>query len=160
VRARGKIAVLLGGVCLALSLLLFHVTGEARQERVLFFPGTISKQLSGESRVVHYSGTPAEDMRTLVEELILGPVAIDNSRALSKETEIRLLIVRDEVLYLDLSYDLLYTGEEVNLNVKESLAAVRKTLHFNFPWLERVHITIGGNLPFEPPHLASHKDQI
>lgn len=116
----------------------------------MFFPGTVSSELTGETRVIPRFDSTEENIRVLVEELILGPTSIYNSPFLSESTELQVFMVRDGVVYIDLSAGMLFSGSDVHLSVRESLSALRRNISFNFPNVRDIVITINGHLPFEP----------
>ena len=89
----------------------------------------------------------------MVEELILGPAQITHGRLLPRETEIQAVVLDEKSVYLDLSPDMMFGGEDVRLSVQEGLAGIRDTLLYNFRWLEQVTLTIGGQEPDVPAFL-------
>jgi hypothetical protein len=123
-------------------------------ERVLFFPGTVTSDLTGERRVLPRFQSKEENLRAFVEDLILGPTSIYSSPALPEDTQVQLFMLRNDALYLDLSEELLFNGNDVHLTPAESLAALRKNIAFNFPHLRDIVLTVNGYLPFEPPFLG------
>lgn len=132
------------------SLVFYLALHSENSERVLFFPGNISDDISGERRVVTDFPGLQRDMEVLVEEVILGPTSLYRSRVLPKDTAIRVLMLRGNVLYLDLSRDALFGDDSVRLDFVESAAVLRRSLQFNFRSLEDVVITVEGQLPNQP----------
>jgi hypothetical protein len=131
--------------------LVFYLTLHAdNAERVLFFPGNISDDISGERRVVTNFPELERDMEVLTEEVILGPTSLYRSRVLPKDTGIRVFMLRDNVLYVDLSREALRADDSVRLDFVDSAAVLQRSLHFNFRSLEDVVITVEGQLPNEP----------
>lgn len=142
-------AVMLVATCV-ISLVFYLALHADNSERVLFFPGNISDDISGERRVVTNFPALERDMEVLVEEVILGPTSLYRSRVLPKDTEIRVFMLRDNVLYVDLSRDALFGDDSVRLDFDESAAVLRRALQFNFRSLEDVVITVEGQLPNQP----------
>lgn len=145
--------VLLGA--LAVSVAAFLLLGNRQIERVLFFPGNITSNVSGERRVVPFHHNVQEDMKQVVKEVILGPESIYNSRVLPKGSSIQLFMLRGDTLYIDFSSDIMEHKAEVKLNFDEGIATLEKTLRYNFRWLGKVIVTINGQLPFQPPYTPS-----
>ncbi|NBB91522.1 MAG: hypothetical protein GVY23_10045 [Spirochaetes bacterium] len=131
--------------------LVFYLTLHAKNsERVLFFPGNITDDISGERRVVTNFSELERDMEALAEEVILGPTSLYRSRVLPKDTAIRLFMLRENVLYVDLSREALFGDESLRLDFVQSVSVLRRSLEFNFRSLEEVVITVEGQLPNEP----------
>lgn len=151
-----KSIVLWGGLLfgsLALSLALYAVFPPERTRRVLFFPGAATSRLSGEVRYLLDTPSRETDIEELLEAYLLGPVNVHFLRVLPKETTVHALLYRDGVLYLDFSPAILFEEQEVPLDTEGIVEAVRKTLSFNFPYIQRIVLTVNGQLPHSP-HFA------
>lgn len=135
---------------LVISLVFYLTLHADNSERVLFFPGNISDDISGERRVVTNFRELERDMEALAEEVILGPTSLYRSRVLPKDTAIRVFMLRENVLYVDLSRDALFGDESIRLDFVQSASVLRRSLEFNFRSLEDVVITVEGQLPNEP----------
>ena len=144
------IAAIMLAAALVISLVFYLTLHADNSERVLFFPGNISDEISGERRVVTNFPELERDMEVLAEEVILGPTSLYRSRVLPKDTAIRVFMLRDNVLYVDLSREALVGDDSVRLDFVESAAVLRRSLQFNFRSLEDVVITVEGQLPNEP----------
>lgn len=144
----------LPGILLAASLAIaaafFLIWPPELQARTLFFPGTTAVDLSGERRFLPRVQDNSRQVYLVVEELILGPVQIDHGRLLPRTTEINTVAIRDTTVYVDLSPDILFPESEVRLDVESSLDGIRRTLLYNFRWIDDVQLTIGGQVPFYP----------
>jgi len=150
-----RTSVMWGGLFLfffALSLALFLLFADNHQEVVLFFPNDSNHRLTGESRVIPRHGTIEENLTTLVDGLILGPEKLQHDRALPRATQIRSLMLRKGVLYIDFSPDILFPEQETSLGFIESLTAVKKTITFNYPEIDRILITVDGQEPKSEIH--------
>ena len=136
---------------LLVSIALYLYTPPDRIERVLFFPGSIERELAGEPRLVPRSDGLESSVRTVVLELMYGPARIDRSRVVSRDTRARSVIVRGSTAYIDLSTEILdVEGEALPLSLEESLTAIERSIRFNFRSIERVIITIGGEMMRTP----------
>jgi hypothetical protein len=134
----------------AISLVFYLTLHADNAERVIFFPGNISDDISGERRVVTKFPELERDMEVLTEEVILGPTSLYRSRVLPKDTGIRVFMLRDNVVYVDLSREALLGDDSLRLDFVDSAAVLRRSLQFNFRSLEDVVITVEGQLPNEP----------
>ncbi len=146
----------LPGVLLLLTFLLalgfYLVFPPERVARTLFFPVTTGTELSSERRLVPRVPDAERQVHLLVEELLLGPVDIAHTRLLPRRTSIRSLMLRDDVVYLDLSPEPVVGASEAAGMVETALEAIRKSVFFNFRFVDEVVITVGGNVPFFPAH--------
>ena len=146
-------------VCLLIGIGFFLIWPPAWEPRTLFFPGTTVSALSGERRLVPRSAQRRKEVALVLEELILGPAEITHGRLLPRETGIDAVVLSGQEAYVDLSPDIMFSGEEVRLTVAEGLAGIEQTLLYNFRWLEAVTLTINGQEPFAPAFLPPEDSQ-
>lgn len=139
-------------VAFLISLALFLIWPPERIARTLFFPGTTEVTLTGERRLLPRVVSRERAMELVVEDLILGPALITHGRALPRETRMQSLILSEDTVYIDLSPEVLFHSEEVRIDLRGGLAAVEKSLRYNFRRVEEVVLTINGQVPFYPPH--------
>ena len=144
---------------LIISLLLFYLRGSRRASRVLFFPessfgrsfnerrGEQVDRLFAEVRRLPLRGSTEEDIRLLVEDLMLGPVDPMHVRLVPKETRLIGLICKRGALYVNLSAGVLADDVESELPLQRKLQGVANAILFNFPSLRRVHLFIEGQVP-------------
>ena len=136
----------------ALAALLLFLDGERPVARVLFFGSPEGNALVGETRYLPRRAERSEQLRLLVDELILGPRAREHRAALPRSTEVRGLMLGGGTLYLDLSAAALLDDLGDGLQGAERLQALASTVRFNHPWLQRVHLFVDGQVPsYEPP---------
>ncbi len=138
-------------LCIVIAVAFFLIWPTDRVARTLFFPGTTDATFSGERRLVPHGSDRQRELYLLVQELILGPAEIRHGRLVPRNTRISSLAMADETVYVDLSPEMIFGEEEVRVDVAEGLRGVETTLLYNFRWLERVVLTIGGQEPFAPP---------
>ncbi|HOV62271.1 MAG TPA: GerMN domain-containing protein [Spirochaetia bacterium] len=129
------------------SLVFYLVIAYGSVERVLFFPRENSSTLAGELRVVPDKRGKEEDIRILISELLLGPAKLDLSRVVPRGTRLNSVLLRKGVLYVDFSNDIFLGRKESELSFDEMLAAVRKTILFNFKRIKSIIISIEGQIP-------------
>ncbi len=127
----------------ALALLL---NGDLPAARVLFF-GSVDGALAGETRYLPRRDGRAEQIRLLVDELILGPRSRDRVAALPRSTRVRSLMVRGDTAYVDLSAAAWLDKPDSGLQGADRLRALASTLLFNAPWLRRAWLFVDGQVP-------------
>jgi spore germination protein GerM len=132
---------------LLLSVLLFVFLADNKHQVVLFCPNDANHRLTGETRIVPRSATMEDNIETVVNSMILGPQALRHDRDVPRSTEIRSLLLRGSDVYLDFSPDILFPEQETSLGFSESLDAIRKTIKFNFPEVDRIIVTVNGEEP-------------
>ncbi len=132
---------------LLFSLAYFLLRADKQTEVVLFFPNYGTHHLTGESRAVPLHATLENNIVSLVNELILGPEELRHDRAVPRATTIRSLLLRNGVVYLDLSYEVLFPDPQTTLGFSETLNAIRKTITFNYPEVHKIVITVDGHEP-------------
>ncbi len=148
-RLRGRPAiigyVILGA--LAISILVFMFTGYRRVERVLYFPREHGTGLVTEARfVTRHNGLP-DNVTELVESVLLGPTRHDAARLFPRGASVRAALIRGHTLFLDLSARILEEDPEVPLKGSDALAALNRSIRFNFPRLREIVIYIDGQVP-------------
>lgn len=148
-RVRGKPAALgavfLGVLCL--SLLLFLLLGNGKVSRVLYFPGVDGRRLVGEERLLPRHPTVEDSVTEVAEGVLLGPAREDAVRLFPRGARVLSALVSGRTLYLDLSPLILADDPEVPLKGPDALAALSRTLRFNFPHFREVDFYIDGQAP-------------
>ncbi len=135
-----------------IALAFYLALPPERVPRTLFFPGTTGTELSSERRLVPRLPNGEREVHLLVEELLLGPANIAHRRILPRETSIRTLLLREEVVYLDLTAGPIIERSDADAMVETALEAIERSILFNFRSVDEVVITFGGNVPFAPAH--------
>ena len=145
---------ILGGILaffLAVSLFLFLYLNHGWVERVLFFPGYTDTGAPGETRRLPRRDTREEELEYFLEEMILGPTSIENIPIVPEGSELQSVMFRDQILYIDLSEDVLFQTSGRPLPLERRIALIRRSVMFNYPWVKGMIITINGEIPFEGP---------
>lgn len=119
---------------------------------MLWFPNVVGSRDVAEWHYLPYQSGREERMHAYVQEVILGPVTVGAVPYIPRDVAIRLLILDDDgTLYIDFDDRILFagdTGEETDfVSISERL---RRSLRHNFPYLDRIVITVEGHLPGEP----------
>ena len=151
-RVRGRprtIGAIFLGV-LVFSLLLFLLEGNAKVVRVLFFPVQGGRGMVAEERLLPRHRMLEQDVTELAEGVLLGPTRHDALRIFPRGASVLSSLVRGRTLYLDLSPRLLVEDPEVPLKGEEALAALSRSIKFNFPRLREVVFFIDGQTPRFP----------
>jgi hypothetical protein len=161
-RLRGRPAIVGGALlgALAVSVLLFLLLGNGKVQRVLFFPDTRGSRLVAEQRTLpRHRGLEAE-ARELVEGVLLGPLRPDLARAFPRGVTVQSLLVRNRVLFVDISASAALPDAEVPLAAGEALQALARSIRANFPRVREVQATIGGQVPAARAEPAEEKKKI
>lgn len=148
-RVRGRPAIL-GGVLILLfvvSFLLFLLAGNGKTGRVLFFPAQTGSAMVAEERLLPRHGTLEQDAAELAEGVLLGPTRHDALRIFPRGGSVLSSLAHGRTLYLNLSPRLLALDPEVPLKGEEALAALARSIRFNFPQLRQIVFFIDGQIP-------------
>jgi hypothetical protein len=137
---------------LGLSLAISLFFPQAAVERILFFPDDLRKDVTGEPRLVVRRSTLEGNIQQVLRELLLGPAQVQHKRVLPKRAGFRSAILREDVLYLDFSHEVLFGVDDVPLSFQAMLNAVGKTVRYNFPSVKEMVVTVNGQVPFEVPY--------
>ncbi|MAG13329.1 MAG: hypothetical protein CMN78_01905 [Spirochaetales bacterium] len=126
------------------SLGFFFRSADRMDFRVIFFPDESTHEWKGEERKVPHRTVAEDAVHALIKEMILGPTELLLIRALPKDTVVRSVLLRGEVLYVDFSEHLAVSGSSVVIPFDTMLEGVRRTVLYNFPSIEKVVVFISG----------------
>lgn len=129
--------------CLAAASIIFFAVTPQWQRRVLFFPEVNTGKFVSEVRYLPSGGSAIGDIRTLLEDILLGPSNFGNEAVLPAATRLQSAMLEKGTLYVGLSEGIFQTRTG-QFQPRERLQAVADALYFNFPWLEKVYFFIGG----------------
>jgi hypothetical protein len=148
-----KIGAIVVGIIL-ISFLFYVFKGHKTVYRTLFFPKVSYNQvvtdptLLNEKRSLPELDTNEHNIRQLVEELILGPINPELTDFTSKETRLISLFLKGDLLYMDLSSDLIeQTNNKTLFTLKYKLDILKQNISFNFREVKDIHIFINGQTP-------------
>jgi hypothetical protein len=130
-----------------IALAFFLAEGRTRMYSIIFFPEPAREGVSGEPRRVFRQDTLEGNVRLLVREMLLGPMDIRHTNIFPPNTRLRSVFVRGGSAYLDFSPEIIFLDNKTRLSFDELLAAVRRTVLFNFRQLSAVVITVNGQVP-------------
>ncbi len=152
-RVSGIIRGLLGlmAILFILSLGLYLTDRGTPRRRVLFFNSREDvAEFSGEIRFLPRQASRQEAVELLVREICLGPQDISHRRIVPAQTRIRSLLLQGQTVYIDFNPRILFRGNDISLSYEEMFSAVRKNIEFNFRFVDKIVITVDGQLPFSP----------
>jgi hypothetical protein len=132
---------------IALTVFAFLEMGHSGLVRRTFEFFTYDGTTVVEDRMLHRASTPELNIKYYLEELILGPVSVDFSPLLSKETKLRSFMYRNNTVYADFSSDALmpfYGGQPLF----DSMVTINQCIRRNFRSVSGVKLFIGGNEVF------------
>ena len=151
-RLRGKAAiagyVILGS--LLVSLLAFLLAGNARVERILYFPRDHGSGFVAEPRFLTRQRGLEGNITELVNSTLLGPSRPDAARLFPRGATVRAAMLRGHTLYLDLTSRILDTDPEVPLPVPSAVNVLGKSIRLNFPRVREIDLYIDGQVPNFP----------
>jgi hypothetical protein len=161
-RLSGRPAIVGGTLigALAVSLLLFFLLGNGKVQRVLFFPDMRGSRLVAEQRSLPRHRGLEEEARELVEGFLLGPLHPELARAFPRGATVQSLVVRNGVLFVDISAAAALPDPEVPMQAREALEALARAIRANFPRVRKVQATIGGQVPAVRALPAEEKKKI
>jgi hypothetical protein len=151
-RLRGR-PLVLGAAFLGVlffSLLLFLLAGNGKAVRVLFFPAQTGRGMVAEERLLPRHRILEQDVAELAEGVLLGPTRHDALRIFPRGGSVLSSLVHGRTLYSDLSPRLLVDDPEVPLKGEDALAALARSIRFNFPRVRQIVFFIDGQIPRFP----------
>jgi len=138
-------AVLVGTLVVALALFLLF--GNGSTSRILLFPVQTGKRLVAEQRLLPRKGGLERDIVELVEGVLIGPTRHDAKRLFPRGGRVVAAMLNGGTLYLDLSASILANDPDVPLAGQAALAALGRSIRFNFPRVRKVVFLVDGQSP-------------
>lgn len=111
------------------------------------FPSADNEQLVVEYRDLAKK-THQGDVNLFIDELLLGPQTERTKMLFTPGTKVLSCFQREDVLYLNLSADLLNMGDGV-INIDYGVELLEKNIKKNFSKIETVTVFVDGKLAFE-----------
>jgi hypothetical protein len=140
----------------ALSLGLFIFSGEKKTHRAFFFPDIRTRKrptamkVSGERRILPLRASRVENIRLVIEDMLLGPTDHRHAQLVSPNVRLLALVYSHGILYIDLSGSILEEDPSVELPLALQIQALGNTILYNFPFVARVFVFIEGQIPVFP----------
>jgi len=140
---------------IALTLLLvlvvfsvsYYIGTKKVTERSLFFVEPVSKTVVLEHRLISQKHDLEKNIELLVKDELLGSSLLIRDSVFPEGTTLNHILLREGVLYVDLSIEAVFPSEHSGLNFHESMKILERTIRFNFRKIKDVIITIDGSIP-------------
>jgi hypothetical protein len=114
---------------------------------VLFFPSSEGGTLIGERRRIPHRRGIEENIENLIREVFLGPYGFSLERLVPTNTRPESVLLRDSVVYVDISSEIVFSRRTVMIPYSMIVEGIQRAVTFNFPFVETVVVTIGGEIP-------------
>lgn len=115
-------------------------------DAVLFFPQARGSALRGESRSLPRTGSTEARAALIASEYLLGPIDQNLKPGIVGDVRVESALYWRGCVYVNLSED---AALEDPAELKQGLAALRKSLSLGLPQVHRFVITIGGVEPYK-----------
>ncbi len=132
---------------LVVSLALFFLFNNNRQERTFYFHEQGTGKEIGELRTIPRYHDPERNVKVYVEELLLGPQRMNMVSVFPEGTKLNQLMLREKKLYIDINNMVLKTDIIKSYNIGKNIKLLRKNIIFNFPEISDIIFTITGEEP-------------
>ena len=134
-------------IILAVSLIIFFVFFNDKQEKIFYFYESGTEKAVGEMRTIPKYNHEEKNIQVYVNELLLGPRGMNLVSVFPEGTKLNQLMLREKKLYIDINNMLLKTDISKSYNIGKSIKLLRKNIIFNFPDISSVIFTITGEEP-------------
>lgn len=137
-------SVLVAFFLISLLFFMFHQDGKVR--RVLFFPEIKSGKLVTETRYIKKQKFYFQNIKALMEELLIGSALHGRTRIFPAGTKIISVLKKEKTVVLDLSFQILLEDEKAPLSFPHIIQTLVNNIIFNFKEIMQVIIYIDGEL--------------
>ena len=142
-----QISVLSALLVLIVSASLYFRMQHEYIERTLFFVEPVSKAVVMEHRLIADKKDLEQNIELLIKDELLGPSLLVRDSVFPDGTRLNHIMLRDGVLYADLSSEAMFPSAHSGLNFQDSIRILEETISFNFPGIESIIITVEGSVP-------------
>ncbi len=146
-------------ILLVLSIFLWLVFMPRYQKVVLFFPGVVSAETKGEPRDIPRFWSREKRIRTIVNEILLGPMSVERGRVFSQDVSVNTIMYRGGKVFIDFASEGFIVSDgsisdtaSGRESFEKAAATLRKGLEYNFPFIDSIVLTVDGQIPFEFPY--------
>ena len=143
---------------LLISLLVFAFFRPEMEGRVFFYPDNNGVRFGSERRGIPARKDMDKRIEVFINELFLGPVGLEWSKAAPRGTKVRHVAVIDRTVYVDLNNRILGTDEEMPITFQQALNNLERGIRYNFPRVEEIVFTIEGR-QVDAPYYAEDRVQ-
>ena len=140
-------AVIIALIALAVSAVCLYRSQKNYTERTLFFVEPVSKAVVMEHRLIAEKNDLELNVELLIKDELLGPALLVRDSVFPSGTRLNHVLLRDGVLYADLSLKAMFPSAHSGLNFQDSIRILEKTVSFNFPEIKNIVVTIDGSIP-------------
>ena len=129
-----------------LSFLFFLIERGGRIRRVLFFPHIMTGKLVGEERYIHGTGSRQGNVKTLLEEILLGPAGNSGktTRIFPRRTRLVSVMENQDEILINLSKEVVFQESDLPLSFDMMIRALMNNLVFNFTGIRHIAIFVNG----------------
>ena len=140
-------AVIIALIALTVSAVCLYRSQKNYTERTLFFVEPVSKAVVMEHRLIAEKNDLELNVELLIKDELLGPALLVRDSVFPSGTRLNHVLLRDGVLYADLSLKAMFPSAHSGLNFQDSIRILEKTVSFNFPEIKNIVVTIDGSIP-------------
>lgn len=140
-------AVVIVLIVLVVSAVYCYKAQKNYTERTLFFVEPVSKAVVIEHRLIAEKHDLELNVELLIKDELLGPALLVRDSVFPSGTKLNHVLLRDGVLYADLSLDAMFPSAHSGLNFEDSIRILENTISFNFPEIKNIVVTIDGSIP-------------
>lgn len=147
----GILASFLFAVLLAGTVITLQIRPPSRERRVFWFPDSTGAAIHAEFRFVPRRESESDQIRLYLQELVLGPARMGSVPFLPRGVRFSSIVLQGrERLFIDFSPSLVARLEEGEASLESIVDALEANVRHNFPFLEEITFTIGGQIPNVP----------
>ena len=142
-----QITVFLALIVLVVFSVFYFRSQSVYVERTLFFVEPVAKAVVMEHRLIAEKHDLELNVELLIKDELLGPTLLVRDSVFPEGTKLNHILLRDGVLYADLSPEAMFPSAHSGLNFRDSIRILEKTISFNFPEIKNIVVTIDGSIP-------------
>ena len=142
-----QVILFLALIALVVFGVYFYKKQSVYTERTLFFVEPVSKAVVMEHRLIAEKHDLEMNVELLIKDELLGPALLVRDSVFPSGTRLNHVLLRDGVLYADLSSEAMFPSAHSGLNFKDSIQILEETISFNFPEIKNIIVTIDGSIP-------------
>lgn len=126
--------------------LIFYLCKTSTKTRIFIFPSVEFGNYVVEKRKLDKNPVQG-DINLYIDEILLGSCIERTKMLFSQGTKVENCFVRNNVLYLNLSDDLL-SVENNSIVISEGIDLLKKNIQKNFKKIEKIELFIGGKYAY------------
>ena len=142
-----QIILLAALIALVIFGVYYYKAQSVYAERTLFFVEPVSKAVVMEHRLIAEKHDLEQNLELLIKDELLGPALLVRDSVFPNGTRLNHIMLREGILYADLSSEAMFPSAHSGLNFKDSIRILEETIRFNFPEIGKIVVTIDGSIP-------------